>query len=122
MIGIQFHEFECSRQRAVFQEPYRHRALCDEFSKPVRPYTLGLEHVKRFREHRHGSTQRLANGLQNTDAARMMMVLSVEQRHERPRIDENHRPCFLLSARRTQPRVSADEVIARPPGPKSNSL
>jgi hypothetical protein len=121
-IRIQFHKFERPYQRSLFEEPDRHRIPSDKFPQPISSCALRLKHMECFRQHCDGRTNRRAYRFQSSDASFVVLILGIEQRHQRSRVHENHRPSFRLSASRTPRRVSEEGAIAEPPAPKSSVL
>ena len=98
MVRVQVHQLESTGEGRLLEPLDRHASLQHEFAQAIGSEASWPEHVKGFRQHRHGRVNRLVHGLERFDAALMLVILGVEQRDERSGVDEHHRRIFLRIA------------------------
>ena len=91
VVSILFHEFEDAAQILRIQEPHEKSASDDELTSLIRPPTRWLEHMKGLGQNRHGGLERFPNRFQGAHTPRVLRVLRIEERDERPDIDQDHR-------------------------------
>lgn len=69
-----------------------------------------------------GGDEPVGQPLESGGAAVVVRILPVEQRDQRPRVDQDYRESFLRMARVTPVRTSVEGARASPPGHRSSVL
>src|SRR5947208_8714688 len=101
-----------SPERLLIHEPNRGASTQDEFSQALGSKAAWIEQMKRLRQDRHGRCERLAQSPEKGPAALMSSVLGIEESHEGPGVDQDHRECFLRIASCAPRRLSVEGATA----------
>ena len=121
VIGVEQHQFKRASEGAGVEKPDRQTATLNELPESTGFSACRSEHVKRLGQYRDRCLHGLPQALQDCRTTAMVGVPAIEQRHQRPRVDQDHRRSFFLMAARTARFVSLDGAMADPPGPWSSS-
>lgn len=99
MVLVLLHELESTRHRLVIHEPDTHAPSNDELSKRSGSSRPRIEEVERLRQDRRGRDQRAPQRREEGSRRSMVCVARIEERHERSRVDQDHRRAFFSSSR-----------------------
>ena len=96
-VGILNHEFEGSPKPLIVKGKDTKTTIGNEVHETLRADARRLQQVKGLGQNWDSRGDRLLNCLQYGDASPVSAVGRIEQRNERTGVDQDHRPCFLLT-------------------------